>query len=42
MNEQIIKQALAKIKYTYPNAFKDFTKEDVQFMVNKTRNGTNK
>lgn len=33
MNEKIIKQALAKLKYTYPNAFKEFTQEDVQFMV---------
>lgn len=33
MNEKIIKQALAKLKYTYPNAFKDYTTEDVQFMI---------
>ena len=33
MNESIIKQALAKLKYTYPSSFKDYTKEDVQMMV---------
>ncbi len=33
MDEKIIKQALAKLKYTYPNAFKDYTTEDVQFMI---------
>lgn len=33
MNEKIIKQALAKLKYTYPSSFKDYTQEDVQFMI---------
>ena len=33
MDEKIIKQALAKLKYTYPSSFKDYTQEDVQFMV---------
>ena len=33
MNESVIKQALAKLKYTYPNSFRDYTKEDVQMMV---------
>lgn len=32
MNEKIIKQELAKLKYTYPSAFKDFTLQDVQAM----------
>ena len=33
MNKEIITKGLALLKYTYPNTFKDYSKEDTEMMI---------